>query len=257
VKTHDYVTLEQPMQDANTSLQIRIQGVDGSVATFTQNEPDVVNRTLDEINPARILTQTKISIAGNHSITTFIPSLVTRIDLITDRLSVWDYPFVIGALVELTEAEFHRFLHDLQQRGQPCTSGDFPVFLEIEMVNGQRSFLWMEIVAGLPAERLLKIYSLFKERSLIFGLRAGGIGVLNLANMVRFTVHPDPLAGPEEAWPAHQTNGSQPDRFARNLSGLFDGKPPFSRYQQNSRTKFNRSKRNQNEDESKMDRKHQ
>ncbi|MGA3143588.1 MAG: hypothetical protein ABSF10_11305 [Verrucomicrobiota bacterium] len=237
-KSHDYATLERPIKDAGTNLQIRIQGVDGSVATFTQNDPDLVNHTLQELNPARILTQTKITIVGNHSVTTFIPPLITRIDLITDRLSVWDFHFVIGALVELTEAEFHKFLHDLQGRVQTRTSGDYPVFLDIEMVNGQHSFLWMEIVAGLPADRLLRIYSLLKERSLIFGLRTGGIGVLNLANMVRFSVHPDPLAGPAKAWPAHQANGSKPDRFAGNLRGSVDGTQPLSRFPQNSRPNF-------------------
>ena len=249
--------MERPTKDAGPSLQIRIQGIDGSVATFVQNDPDLANRTLDELNPVRILTLAKITIAGNHSVTTFIPSLITRIDLITDRLSVWDFPFIIGALLELTETEFQEFLYDRQRRGQPRSSGDFPVFLDIEMVNGQRLFLWMEIVAGLPPDRLLRIYSLLKERSLIFGLRTGGIGVLNLANTVRFSVHPDPLAGPAEAWLVHQANSSQPDRCAGDLRGSFDGKQPLSRSLQDSRTNFTPSRRNQNENESKIERKHQ
>jgi hypothetical protein len=257
VKTHNQATLEELAKHAGPGLQIRIQGVDGSIATFAQNDPDLVNRTLDELNPARVLAQTKITIAGNHSVTTFIPSLITRVDLITERLSVWDFPFIIGALLELTETEFQEFLSDRQRRVQPGLSGDFPVFLDIEMVNGQRLFLWMEIVAGLPPDRLRRIYSLLKERSLIFGLRTGGIGVLNLANMVRFSVHPDPLAGLAEARPVHQANGSQPDRCAGNLRGLFDGKQPLSRSPQDSRTNFAPSRRNQNENESKMERKHQ
>jgi hypothetical protein len=257
VKKHDQATVEEPAKNADPGLQICIQGVDGSIATFAQNDPDLVNRTLDELNPARILTLTKITIAGNHSVTTFIPSLITRIDLITDRLSVWDFPFIIGALLELTETEFQEFLYDQQRRVQPRTSGDFPVFLDIEMVNGRRLFLWMEIVAGLPPERLLRIYSLLKERSLIFGLRTGGIGVLNLANMVRFSVHPDPLARPAEARPVHQANGSQPDRCVGDLRGSFDGKQPLSRSPQDSWTNFTPSRRSQNENESKMERKHQ
>ncbi len=245
------------MNHPTQSLQIRIYGIDGTVATLTQTDPDVINRTLGEFNPARILTQTKITIAGNHSVTTFIPPLITRIDLITDRLSVWDFPFVIGALVELTETEFHKFLHDLQRRVQNRASDDFSVFLDIQMVNGQRLFLWMEIVAGLPADRLLRIYSLLKERSLVFGLRAGGVGILNPANLVRFSVHPDPLPVLAKAWPAHQTNGSQPDHFSGNLHGSADGKQPFSRFLKNGQTNFTHSKKNQNEDESKMEEKHQ
>ena len=240
--------MNQPTQ----SLQIRIHGIDGSVATFTQTDPDLVNRTLDEFNPSRILTQTKISIADNHSVATFIPPLITRIDLITDRLSVWDFPFVIGALVELTETEFQEFLHGWQRRLQRRLSDDFPVFLKIEMVNGQRLFLWMEIVAGLPTDRLQRIYSLLQKRSIIFGLRVGGIGILNPANIVRFLVYPDSLANPAAARPTYPVNGSQTDHFAVNLRKSADGEQPLSRFPQNSRTKFNSSKSNQNEDESKV-----
>jgi hypothetical protein len=50
----------------------------------------------------------------------------------------------------------------------------------------------MEIIAGLPTERLLTMCFLLKERRLIFGLSSGGVGVLNLANMLRFLVHPEP-----------------------------------------------------------------
>ncbi len=257
MKSNNHATVEERAKCAGPGLQICIHGVDGSIATFAQNDPDLVNRTLDELNPAQILTLAKITIAGNHSVTTFIPPLITRIDLITDRLSVWDFPFIIGALLELTETEFQEFLDDRQRRVQPRSSDDFPVFLEIEMVNGQRLFFWMEIVAGLPPDRLLRIYSLLKERCLIFGLRAGGIGVLNLANMVRFSVQPDPLAGPAEAWPVHRANGSQPDRCAGDLRGSFDGKQPLSRSPHDRRTKFTPSKENQNENESKMERKHQ
>jgi hypothetical protein len=245
------------MNHPTQSLQIRIHGIDGTVATFTQTDPDVVNRTLGELNPAQILTQTKITIAGNHSVTTFIPPLIARIDLITDRLSVWDFPFAIGALVELTETEFHKFLHDLQRRVQIRASDDFPVFLDLQMVNGQRLFLWMEIIAGLPADRLLRIYSLLKERSLVFGLRTGGIGILNPANLVRFSVHPDLLSALAKAGPAHQTNGSQPDHFPGNLHGSADGQQPFSRFLQNGQKIFTPARKNQNEDELKVEGKHQ
>jgi hypothetical protein len=155
--------------------------------------------------------------------------------------------------VELTETEFHKFLHDLQRRVQIRASDDFPVFLDIQMVDGQRLFLWMEIIAGLPADRLLRIYSLLKERSLIFGLRTGGIGILNPANLVRFSVHPDPLPALAKTWPAHQTDGSQPNPFAGNLREPVDGKQPFPRFLYNSQTEFTPSKKSQNENESKVE----
>lgn len=204
------------MKDTSPNLQVRIYGIDGSTRTFIQNDPDLVNRILNELNPTQIFTQDKVTIADAHSAAAFLTPLVMRIDLITDRLSVWDFPFKIGALMELTETEFLEHLHGQRRPEPPHLQGDFPVFLEIEMVSGQHLFLWMEIIAGLPAERLLNIYSMLKELRLIFGLRTGGIGVLNLANMVRFQVHPEPLEATIAAGFAHQENGQQRPSLIEN-----------------------------------------
>jgi hypothetical protein len=220
------------MNDTTQSLQINIHKVDGSVATIAQSGAGLVNRILNELQPARIFNQERITIAGSHATTTFISALATRVDLINDQLSVWDFPFVIGALLELTEAEFHGFLDERQRRMQPRLPGDFPTSLEIEMVNGQRAFLWMEVIAGFPTSQLFRAYSSLKERSLVFGLRTGGIGVLNPANIVRFTIHQDPLDGPAEVWECHHDNGSNSNRLVRDLPGTADDKlpPPSSSY---------------------------
>ncbi len=220
-------------------MQINIHKVDGSVATFTQSEADLVNRILDGLQPGRIFNREKITIAGNHATTTFISALVTRIDLINDQLSVWDFPFVIGALLELTETEFHEFLNERQRRVQPRLSGDFPTSLEIEMVNSQRTFLWTEVIAGFPTSQLFRAYSSLKERSLVFGLRTGGIGVLNSANIARFMIHQDPLNGPAEVWMFHQDNGSNSNRFVRDLRATADDKLPLSSSSHHNRIHFN------------------
>lgn len=52
------------------------------------------------------------------------------------------------------------------------------------MLNGRRLFLHVAVVGGLATARLEKGYSLLKEHSLIFGLRTGGIGILNLSNPI-------------------------------------------------------------------------
>ena len=222
------------MKNATPDLQVRIHGIDGSTRTFIQNDPDLVNRTLHELDPTRILTQDRITIADEHSAAAFLPPLVTRVDLITDRLSVWDFPFAIGALVELTETEFLEHLHGRQRPEPPHLQGDFPVFLDIEMVNGQHTLLWMEIIAGLPTERLLSIYSLLKERHLIFGLRTNGIGVLNLANMVRFLVHPKPPEAKTVAGLASQENGHQRPGLIENPNHqrTTNGKPHYEQHLQ-------------------------
>lgn len=226
------------MNHATQGLQIHVHKVDGSVATFTQSQARLVNRVLNEFQPSRIFNQDKITLVGDHSVTTFIPALITRVDLITDRLSVWDFPFVIGALQELTEAEFRDFLCGRQRRLQSQTPGDFQMSLEIEMTNRQRVFLWMEVIAGYPTDQLLKAYSLLKERSLVFELLAGGVGVLNPANIVRFTIHPDPLEEPVEVWHNREFGASTSSHLTGDLHGTVNDQQPLSRYLHRKRTDF-------------------
>ncbi|MGA3267455.1 MAG: hypothetical protein ABSE16_11600 [Verrucomicrobiota bacterium] len=184
---------EETYANADLSyLQVRIHGIDGSTETFIQNDPDLANSTLARLNPVSLFTEDKITVADEHSESTYFPPLVARIDLVTDRFSVWDFPFFLGAPVELTELEFMQCLQNLKPLQTADPQSDVSVFLDLQMVSGQRIFLWMEVVGGLQAGRLHRIYSLLKERRLIFGLRTGGIGVLNLANLVHFSVHPEP-----------------------------------------------------------------
>lgn len=195
------------MKEKHSDLQIRIDTIDGSTRVFIQSDPESVCRTLTELHPTAIFTQDRIAITDEDSEITLVAPLITRIDLVTSELSVWDFPFVLGALVEVTEAEFTEGIRNLKGGEALHSPGGIPVFLDLEMVNCQRLFLWMQLVAGLPAARLERVYSLLKERHLLFGLRTGGIGILNLANLVRFAVHPEP--------PRTPTTGSARD--ARHL----------------------------------------
>ena len=226
------------MNDTTQSLQINIHKVDGSVATFTQSQDHQVNQILNEFQPSRIFNEDKITFAGIHSETTLVPSLITRVDLITDRLSVWDFPFTIGALLELTEGEFHDFLCGRQRRMQRHSPSDFPMSLEIELADGHRVFLWMEIIAGYPTERLLKACSLLKERSLVFELLAGGVGVLNPENIARFMIHPDPQKGPVEVWHNRKFDALTASQRTGDSLGTVVDQQPLSRYLRSNRTDF-------------------
>ena len=180
------------MKGHYSHLQVHIHTIDGSTRAFIHDYPDVVNRTLTELHPTHLFTHDRLTISEDGAEVALISPLITRIDLMTERLSVWDFPFVLGALMEVAEGEFMDGLHGLEGSERPGSPSEMPVFLDIEMVSGHRLFLWMRIVAGFPTARLARVYSLLKERRLIFGLRTGGIGVLNLSNMVRFSVHPEP-----------------------------------------------------------------
>lgn len=180
------------MNDHPAYLQIRIHKNDGVTQTFTLNDPDLVNRTLRELNPSLLFTGGEIRIADDNAEIAFFPSQLTRIDLITDRYTVWDFPFVLGAPVELTEPEFMECIGNLPQLKSTRSPSDIPVFLDLTLAESQRSFFWMDVVGGLPALRLDRIHSLLKARHFIFGLRTDGIGILNLASLTDFSIHPKP-----------------------------------------------------------------
>jgi len=173
------------------SLDIRVYGIDGTIDTYFQNNPDLVNRTLSELHPTTLFTQGRITLEDDCLEKSYLPPLLTRIDLITDRLSVWDFPFALGALDELLESEFEEKVRFLDSEKTKDVAADTPVCLDLEMLNGQHLFLSMDIVAGLPQARWNRIYSLLKERRLIFGLRSAGVGIVNLANLLRLSVYPD------------------------------------------------------------------
>ena len=246
------------------SLQIHIHKVDGSVETFTQSEAGLVNGILNEFHPARIFTREKIIIADGNSLTSFPVSKLVRIDLVSGSSPHWILPPEIVNAVELTETEFRVQIQNPelgdwwnQARAQETSA---VAFLDVEMTGQQPLFLALEIPLEPPADRpeaiLYPLYPLTKP-TLCFRMRTGGIAALNLLHLIRFTLFPAPQQAPAEAWSAHQANGSQPDRIAGNGHGSVDGKQPLSRFPQNSRTNSIPARRNQNEDESKMESKHQ
>jgi len=195
-------------------LEIRIHGANGSVKTFVQDDQSLASHILDGLHPARMFAARKITIAGEYSLTAFVASKVTRIDFVSDEFACWSFASEVSDLVELSEDEFHQRLHkngsaQMERREKPQTPGDFAVrFLHVEMLGAQHVFQAIEIVVELPAERLNRIRFLLSAPAVHFRLRQGGVGVLNLANMVRFTTYPGPDRTPADAWPAHH-KGSQ------------------------------------------------
>ena len=197
------------MKNKNTALEIRIYGADGGVETFTQQEDALAENILKDILPARLFTSDKIVIAGDFSLTAFVPARLSRIDFIKEGVACWAFPAGIVDAIELSEKEFRAQAHlddpeHLEKREQARVSGEFAVgFVDIEMTGDLHVFLGVEFVVGLPVERLQRINLLLSAPSVHFRMRKGGIAALNLANLVRFTLYPGPAHAPADAWPAH------------------------------------------------------
>ena len=168
---------------------------------------------LKSIQSTKVFASNIISIAGDYSLTTFVASRVNRVDLMGEELPLWKHPDDILDLVELSEDEFRErsHLNDpalLVRRRSPKQTGESAVvFVEVEMTGGTRIFLAAKIKVGLPAERLQRLRTLFSAAAVHFIMREGGIAILNLKNLVRFTLNPGPDVTPIDAWPAHHLPG--------------------------------------------------
>jgi len=190
-------------------MKILIHSQGGSVETFSQDNPALAARILKGIQPTKVFTGDIITIAGDHSLTTFVASRVNRVDLIAEDLPLWEQPSDILEVVELPEDDFRERSHvndpaRLERRQSPKRTGEFAVvFVEVEMTGGSRIFLAAEIQVALEAERLQRLHMLFTAPAAHFRLLQGGISILNLKNLVRFTVYPGPDVTPLGAWPAH------------------------------------------------------
>jgi hypothetical protein len=196
-------------------MEIRIHTRSGSVETFFQDNPALVASILKGIQSTKVFAANVITIAGDYSLTSFVASRVNRVDLIDEALPLLKHPDDILDVVELSEDEFRERSHlndpaRLERRRSPKQTGEFAlVFVEVEMTDGARIFLAAKIKVGLPAERLQRLRTLFSAAAVHFRMRQGGTAILNLKNLVRFTLNPGPDVTPIDAWPAHHLSRQQ------------------------------------------------
>lgn len=190
-------------------MEIRIHTQSGSVETFFQDSPTLVASILKGIQSTKVFATNIITIAGDYSLTSFVASRVNRVDLVDEALPHWKHAEDIFDVVELSEDEFRERSHlndpaRLERRRSPKQIGESVlVFVEVEMTGALRIFLAAKIRVGLPVERLQRLRTLFSAAALHFRMRQGGTAILNLQNLVRFTLNPGPDVTPIDAWPAH------------------------------------------------------
>lgn len=199
------------MNQTNPKLQIRIHGVDGASSVFTQDAA-LAERIVNESQHPGFFAQERIIIAGRSSLTTFVASQITRIDLTGEGISMRKLkaPFKAPYLVEISKTDFllgleERDLKNTDRKKQQRAPGQrFEGLLDIHIVGGHHLYLKVIGEAVLPAERMQRINFYLTARGLSFRLPDGGLGVVNLANAVKFTSYPGPAEVPNDAWPANE-----------------------------------------------------
>ena len=191
---------------SNPAMTIRFHLTDGSVHSFVQPDNAAARKIRDGVDPARLFACPRIIIGSEHSKAVFVSEEIIRIDFLQDGFQCWEFPGGYSDIVELSEAEFRGHAHldqpaQMIKREQPTPVGDLLVsFAQLQMRGGRPQFVMIEIPVKLPAESQSFMQFMLSKGSVHMRLRGGGIGVLNLANLVAYAVYPGVAQIPADAW---------------------------------------------------------
>ncbi len=189
-------------------LEIRFEFVDGSLASFFQQDPKIAENIWGRINVAHLFTRPRIVVADDYSKSVFLTSQINRIDFYFEGSDFSKIPNDHAELVELAEEDFRaRVPLDeparLERRVQPRHVGDLLVsFLHLRMRGGSHIYLMNEALVKLPVENHSFMQRLLSGGNYSIRLRSGGHGFLNLSNLVGYTVYPGVPEIPSDSWMA-------------------------------------------------------
>lgn len=185
-------------------LEIRVYLRDGHVTKFVQNDPEIARSILAAINPSRLFTAPQFLIGSDHALTAFQPSLIVRVDLITDMDPDWPLSSRALETQEITQEEFDIRCHP-NRDVQRLSSQEIVVFGVWEMVNGDRVYLQTHMTGlekkKLPMDVGIFIQQVMTSSGLLARGREGGYIILNPTSLVRFTSYVGLTEMPANALP--------------------------------------------------------
>ena len=192
-------------------MLIRIHLANGSVESFVQSDETTARSTWESIDPVRLFVQPRLVIAGTHSKSVFVGSEIVRIDFVQQFCPCWRFPEGYSDVVELSEAEFRKHARldqpeQMPKREQRIPVGDLLVsFLKLEFKMCAPLFLMSEFSVKLPVENQSFMRFLLSRTGFHMRLRGGGVGVVNLAQLIGYTAYPGVPEVPSDAWFAEPT----------------------------------------------------
>jgi hypothetical protein len=193
---------------SHSTLEIRFHFVDGSKETFTQANAEAAEAIRRRADSSNLFTQSRIVVADDYSKSVFVCAQVNRVDLVFKGSGHSRIPPDYADLVELTETKFHQCVpvNDpalLQRRERGLQVGDLMVsFLHLRMMGGSHVYLMREALVKLPAESQSFMQRLLSKGTYGIRLREGGYGLLNLQNLIGYTVYPGVPELPADTWMA-------------------------------------------------------
>jgi hypothetical protein len=187
------------------NLGVRFCFADGSEETFRVNGEDNAERIL-RTDPSRLFKHSRIVVADDYSKSVFVCAHINRVDFIYGGDGFLRIPPDHADLIELTDAEFRAHVplenvRQMEMRTQRRHVGDLIVsFLEVRMSGGARIYLMNETVVKLPGDSQSFMQRFLSGDGLCVRLRGGGHAVLNLSNLIGYSVYPGVPEVPSDTW---------------------------------------------------------
>jgi hypothetical protein len=187
-------------------MRIKVHLTDESVETFVQADEAQARTIWQSIDPVRLFAQQRLVIAGAHSKSVFVSSEIARIDFLEHDCACWQFPTGFADIVELSEADFRRHAHldkpeRMAKREQPTPAGDLLVsFVKLSFRGSPPIFLMAEVSVKLPIDNQSFMRFLLSKTGFHMRTAGGGISVVNLANLVGYTVYPGVAQIPSDSW---------------------------------------------------------
>jgi hypothetical protein len=194
--------------NSRAALEIRFHFVDGSNQTFIQPDAEAAEVIRQRADSSNLFNQSRIVLADDYSKSVFVGAQINRVDLVFNGPGFSRIPVDYADLVELTETEFHQCVPTndpalLQRRDRQLNVGDLMVsFLHLRMKGGRHVYLMREALVKLPAESQSFMQRLLSKGTYGIRLREGGYGLLNLQNLIGYTVYPGVPELPADTWMA-------------------------------------------------------
>jgi hypothetical protein len=192
------------------ALEIRFQFVEGTGETYVQSDPGIAAKILNEISPPLLFSHYRIVVADDYSKSVFVCSQLNRVDFVFDGDGFSHIPDDHADMVEMSEVEFNKHVNldepaRLQKRRQSRRVGDLVIsFLHLRMRGGNHVYLMKESVVKLPVDNQSYTHRLLSKGTLGIRLPGGGVGFVNLANLIGYSVYPGVADAPTDSWIAQR-----------------------------------------------------
>lgn len=188
-------------------LQIQIHLVDGSVAKFSQEAPDEIDRILNSVIPARFFSQPTLVLGGGYSASAFPTTAITHVVFIYRQLPNW---LDMNDETEIMEIPREQFLaganpppEKMQPRQREVKEGDVIIGVgRLGLRGGARLYVELKTRIAARLEQRHLVHRIF-QAPYYYVRRDGGAVLINTANLIGVSLFPGPPALPATAWAAH------------------------------------------------------